>query len=317
MTQRRTLYPEIEPYASGMLDVGDGHSLYWERCGTAGGKPVVFLHGGPGGGISPGHRRQFDPALYDVLLFDQRGCGRSTPLGETRHNTTAHLVDDIETLRQFLGIEKWLVFGGSWGATLGLAYCQKHQEVAIGLILRSVFLGTAAEVDWFFQGGRYYHPETWLAFLAHLTPAERARPLDAYHARLFSGTPEVELAAARAWCAYEGARVSLMPSSYIAPDSLSLSMAKLECHYFKHLAFLQPDELVRGMAAIRQLPIAIVHGRYDMLCPPINAFRLLEGNGNVLLSLVPDAGHSAFETGMAAALLNYVQKFKQSGQFNM
>ena len=310
------MYPQAETTRSGHIEVDDIHSVYWEEAGNPSGIPVLILHGGPGAGSSPLYRGFFDPAAFRIVSFDQRGCGRSTPLGETRANTTAHLVQDIETLRQFLGIDQWLVFGGSWGATLGLAYCQQYPERATGLVLRSPFLGTAEEVDWFFRGGRLYHPEAWLALLAQLPPGERERPLDAYHARLFCGDASIELAAAKAWCQYEGARASLLPGPFIVPDPLSLSMAKLECHYFVHLAFLQPDQLVRGMARLHHLPLALVHGRYDMLCPPINALRLLEGHRNASLSLVPDAGHSAFEPGMTAALLAYVERFKLTGQFH-
>jgi len=309
------LYSRAETNRDGYLNVDDIHSIYWDEAGNPDGMAVLILHGGPGAGSSPLYRGFFDPTFWRIISFDQRGCGRSTPAGETRANTTAHLVADIESLRAFLHVEKWLVFGGSWGATLGLAYAQTHPNNVIGIVLRSVFLGSAEEVNWFFQGGKYYHPEAWLRLLAQLTPPERGRPLEAYHARLFCGDPDKELAAARAWCQYEGARISLLPGPFIVPDTLCLTMAKLESHYFKHLAFLQPDQLVRGMAALRQIPVAIVHGRYDMLCPPINSFRLIESNPNVRLSLIPDAGHSAFEPPMAAALLSLVQQFRQEGNF--
>ncbi|MGZ3183715.1 MAG: prolyl aminopeptidase [Telluria sp.] len=299
-----------------MIEVDDVHSLYWEEAGNPAGLPVLILHGGPGGGQSPLYRGFFDPALWRIISFDQRGCGKSLPTGMVQRNTTGHLVADIEVLRQFLNVKHWLLFGGSWGATLALAYAQQHPAAVIGLLLRSAFLGTAEEIDWFFKGGQKYHPEAWLAFSSKIPTAEQDNLLEAYHRRLFSGDPTVELDAARAWFQYESCRTTLAGGALAAPDAFALVMAKLESHYFKHLAFLAPDQLVRGMGELAHLPVALVHGRYDMLCPPESSFRLLRAHRGAVLHLVPAAGHSAFEPGMREALLRCTGQFARDGRFS-
>ncbi len=313
------LYPPIEPYRHGMLAVDDLHTLYWEECGNPQGEPVLFLHGGPGGGLSPRHRRFFDPAHYRIVLFDQRGAGKSTPLGEVRANSTPLLVDDIERLRVMLGIERWLVFGGSWGSTLALAYGEAHPERCLGFVLRGIFLCTAAEIDWFLNGMRWFFPEAHAQFVAPIPPAERGELLQAYARRLFGDDPAVSLAAARAWSRYEGSCLFLRPDpsavDEFGSDAVCLGVGRLEAHYFLHRGFFDDDQLIRDIARICHLPAVIVQGRYDMVCPPLTADRLHAAWPEAKYRLVADAGHSGYEPGIAAALVAATRQFRDRGAF--
>ncbi|MDB5797494.1 MAG: pip [Paucimonas sp.] len=309
------LFPPIAPHRSGHLPVDDLHILYWEECGNPAGMPVLFLHGGPGGGLSPAHRRFFNPAHYRIVLFDQRGAGRSTPLGEVRANTTPLLVADIERLRVMLGIEQWLLFGGSWGSTLALAYGQAHPERCIGFILRGVFLFGDDEVDWFLQGMRWFFPEVHDEFTSHLPEDERADLLQAYARRLFSSDPGITLPAARAWARYEGSCSYLRPNAQavmdFSADPVALAVARLEAHYFLNKGFLEPGQLLRDMARISHLPAVIVQGRYDMVCPPATALRLHQAWPGSQLELIATAGHSAMEPGITEALVRATDAFCQ------
>lgn len=314
MTGRRTLYPPIEPYASGTLDVGDGHSLYWERCGTPGGKPAVFLHGGPGGGISPGHRQQFDPDLYDVLLFDQRGCGRSTPFADLAANTTWHLVADIERLRVMAGHERWLVFGGSWGSTLSLAYAETHPDRVSELVLRGIFLGTPREYDWLYKyGASELYPEAWAEFTGHIPEAERSDLLEAYYRRLTSDDPAVRLTAARIWAMWEGVTCTLLPDpdmmADFTADDHAVAVARIEAHFFRNLCWLEPDQLIRDAHRLRGIPGVIVQGRHDCCTPPAAAFALKQAWPEVDLRIVPDGGHLFTEPGITDGLVRAADRF--------
>lgn len=314
MNRRRTLYPPIEPYASGTLDVGDGHSLYWERCGTPGGKPAVFLHGGPGGGISPGHRQQFDPDLYDVLLFDQRGCGRSTPFADLAANTTWHLVADIERLRVMAGHERWLVFGGSWGSTLSLAYAETHPDRVSELVLRGIFLGTPREYDWLYKyGASELYPEAWAEFTGHIPEAERSDLLEAYYRRLTSDDPAVRLTAARIWAMWEGVTCTLLPDpdmmADFTADDHAVAVARIEAHFFRNLCWLEPDQLIRDAHRLRGIPGVIVQGRHDCCTPPAAAFALKQAWPEVDLRIVPDGGHLFTEPGITDGLVRAADRF--------
>jgi len=313
------LFPPIEPYRSGRLAVDELHTLHWEECGNPDGLPVLFLHGGPGGGLSPRQRRFFDPARYRIVLFDQRGAGKSTPLGEYRNNTTQDLVADIERIRAMLGIRQWLVFGGSWGATLALAYGESHPQHCLGFILRGIFLCTAAEIDWFMNGMRWFFPEAHAAFAAAVAEKERGDLLAAYAKRLFDDDPAVHAPAARAWSRYEGSCVFLRPNpeaiADFSSDAVSLGIGRLEAHYFLKRGFLTEDQLIAGLEHIRHLPAMIVQGRYDMVCPPATALRLHAAWPQARLRLIADAGHSAYEPGIAAALVDATEQFKTTGKF--
>ncbi|RJG08166.1 prolyl aminopeptidase [Noviherbaspirillum cavernae] len=313
------LFPPIEPYRSGRLPVDELHTLYWEECGNPHGVPVLFLHGGPGGGLSPRHRRFFDPAHYRIVLFDQRGAGRSTPLGEYRNNTTPLLIDDIERIRRMLGIERWLVFGGSWGATLALAYGQAHPGRCLGFVLRGIFLCTRAEVDWFMHGMRWFFPEVHAQFVAAIPDAERGDLLRAYEKRLFSDDPDIYLPAARTWSRYEGSCLFLRPDAEaiedFSSDAVSLGIGRLEAHYFLHGGFMHDDQLISNIGRIRHLPAVIVQGRYDVVCPPLSAHRLHEAWPEAELQVIADAGHAAVEPGIAAALVAATERFRKRGSF--
>lgn len=310
------LYLPIEPYASERLAVGDGHTLYLEQCGEPAGIPVVFLHGGPGAGCGPSHRRFFDPARYRIILFDQRGCGRSTPHASLEQNDTWTLVADLERLREHLGITRWLVFGGSWGSTLALAYAQTHPERVMGLILRGVFLCRPEEIAWFYQqGASGIFPDYWQDFLAPIPEAERDDLVAAYYRRLTDPDPATRLAAAKAWSIWEGRCATLLPDQSIRSafddDRLALSLARIECHYFMHGAFLQPDQLLQGARQLAGIPGVIVHGRYDMICPLRSAWELAAAWPDAALEIVADAGHAAFEPGIARALVAATDRFAQ------
>jgi proline iminopeptidase len=310
-------YPPIAPYRTGRLPVDDIHTLYWEECGNPNGVPVLFLHGGPGAGLSPKHRQFFDPAYYRIVLFDQRGAGQSTPLGEYRDNTTPLLVADIERLRELMGIAQWLVFGGSWGSTLALAYGQAHPERCTGFVLRGIFLCTPSEIDWFLNGIRWFFPKEHAAFVAPIPEAERGDLLAAYCQRLFSDDPANNAEAARTWSRYEGSCLHLLPHPEVADefgsDAVSLGVGRLEAHYFRNQAFLSDDQLIREVGRIRHLPAVIIQGRYDVVCPPKSAWRLHQAWPEASFQMIEDAGHAAFEPGIASALVAATERFKRTG----
>jgi proline iminopeptidase len=313
--ERRTLYPPIEPYASGMLDVGDGHTLYWERCGTPGAKPAVMLHGGPGGGCSPDHRRQWNPAHYDVLLFDQRGCGRSTPFASLEANTTWHLVADIERLREMCGHEQWQVFGGSWGSTLALSYAVSHPQRVTELILRGIFLSGRKELDWLTRyGASELYPEEWDRFVAHVNGREGEDMTEPYWALLDDPDPEVRRAAAAAWNRWEGVTVTLLPSEetvdHMAEGDNAVATARIENHYFRHQCWLKEGELLeRAAATLRGIPGIIVQGRHDCCTPPAAAWALKKAWPEVELQIVPDGGHLFSEPGITDGLVRATDRF--------
>lgn len=312
---RTELYPEIDPVLSGFLDTGDGHSLYWEVSGNVRGLPVVFVHGGPGAGAKPVHRRFFDPETYCIVVFDQRGAGRSKPLGATEGNTTQNLVADMEHLREHLRIDRWIVFGGSWGSTLGLAYAESHPERVIGLILRGIFLCRPSEIQWFLYGMREVFPENWRAFAGFLPEAERGDLLNNYHRRLIDPDPAIHMPAARSWSTYEGSCSTLLPSPAVvqgfADDVTALGLARIEAHYFVNDSFLRPNQLIEDVGRIRHVPTVIVQGRYDMVCPIRSADDLHQAWPEATYQIVPDAGHNAFEPGVRAALVAAGEKFKK------
>jgi len=314
LTRDSVLFPEIDPYVTGRLAVDSRHTLYWESCGRADGVPVVFLHGGPGGGCLPHHRRYFDPSFWRIVLVDQRGAGRSTPVAEVEGNTTQALVADLERVRAHLKIERWLVFGGSWGSTLALAYAQAHPARCLGLVLRGIFLAQRAEIDWFMHGMRQIFPEAWRAFAGFLPEAERANLLVSYYRRLVDPDPAVHLPAAHAWDRYEGACSTLLPGNDPAPkfdsDAAALAIARIEAHYFVHDAFLQQDELLAGLPRIRHLPCTIVQGRYDVVCPPVTADTLARAWPEAEYVIVPDAGHSVREPGITRELVAAVKRMQ-------
>lgn len=311
-----SLFPPIQPIRHGMLAVDELHTIYWEEVGNPDGIPVLFLHGGPGAGLSPQHRRFFDPSAYRVILFDQRGAGKSTPLGEWRNNTTQLLIDDIERLRQMFGIQQWLVFGGSWGSTLALAYGQAHPERCLGFVLRGIFLCTKAEVDWFINGVKWFYPELYEEFVAPIPQEERGDLLQAYTRRLLCDDPDRYWPAARAWSRFEGRRVFLLPQPEEASsDALDLGVGRLESHYMLHGAFLDEDQLVRDIGRIAHLPATIVQGRYDVICPPLSAWRLHQAWPGAKLHMIPDGGHGALETGIARALVTATEQFKRHRRF--
>jgi proline iminopeptidase len=312
---RIDLYPDIEPYQSGRLQLDHRHVMYWEQSGNANGVPVLFLHGGPGAGASPGHRRYFDPAFYRTVIFDQRGAGRSTPYGELTDNDTAHLIEDIERLRQMLSIERWIVFGGSWGSTLALAYGEAHPQRCLAFVLRGIFLCREAEVNWFLYGLRHVFPEVWRRFAEAIPEAERGDLLSGYSRRLNDPDPAVHLPAARAWSTYEGACSTLLPSvdtmSYFSSDRVALGLARIEAHYFTHRIFLPESHLLDNIGRLRGIPAVIVQGRYDMVCPPVTADDLHRAWPEAEYTLVADAGHSAWEPGIRAQLVGTMERMKR------
>ncbi|MEO7787480.1 MAG: prolyl aminopeptidase [Sphingomicrobium sp.] len=316
MNNRRTLYPELEPRETGFLDVGDGHSLYWERSGTPGAKPVVFLHGGPGGGSSPSHRRQFDPARYDILVFDQRGAGKSTPHASLVANTTWDLVEDIEKLRTHFGIEQWMVFGGSWGSTLALAYAVTHPERVSELVLRGVFLFDQYELDWLYQenGAASLYPDGWERFVAPVAEAERGDMVAAYQRLLTSDDEAVRLAAAKAWSQWEGEVVTLLPDPSVIDDFTdapkAVAIARIENHYMTNHGWLTEGQLLREAAArLRGIPGVIVQGRHDCCTPPRAAWALKQAWPEVDLAIIPDGGHLFSEPGVLDGLVRATDRF--------
>ena len=310
---RADLYPEIAPFADGKLRLDGRHTLYWELSGRPDGMPVVFLHGGPGAGSLPVHRRFFDPDHYRIVVFDQRGAGRSKPAAELRDNTTPHLIEDMETLRRHLGIEQWLVFGGSWGACLALAYGITHPERCAGFVLRGVFLGRRRELDWFLHGMATVFPEAWRDFAGFLPEDERANLVDAYHRRLADPDPAVHLAAARAWGRYESACSVLVPTSEGGAAGSSLALARIEAHYFKNRMFMAENHVLDNLDRVRHLPAAIVQGRYDVVCPMVTADELARAWPDADFTVVPDAGHAALEPGIRAALVAATERCKALG----
>ena len=309
------MYPPLEPHRTGRLPVSGGHELHFEECGDPAGKPVVFLHGGPGGGTEPRQRRFFHPERYRIVLFDQRGCGRSTPHAGLEANTTWHLVADIEALREHLGIARWQVFGGSWGSTLALAYAEKHPERVTELVLRGIFLLRRQEIEWFYQrGASALYPDAWETYRDHIPEAERGDLLAAYHRRLTSDDPAVRLAAAKAWSGWEGATSKLIPDaalqSHYEEDAVALAMARIEAHYFVNRGFLAcDDQLLRDAGRIRGIPGVIVQGRYDVVCPAESAWALHRAWPEADFVLTPDSGHSAFEPPNSRALVAATDRF--------
>ncbi|WP_370032026.1 prolyl aminopeptidase [Qipengyuania mesophila] len=314
MTQdRRTLYPEIEPYETGMLDVGEGHSLYWERVGTPGAKPAIFLHGGPGGGMAPDHRRQWDPALYDVLLFDQRGCGKSLPFAEIEHNDTWRVVDDIERLREMCGHEKWQAFGGSWGSTLALAYAQKFPERVSELVLRGVFLARQQEKTWLYSyGASEVMAEQWDQFTGLIPEDERGDLVRAYYERLTSDDEATRLAAAREWSLWEGNVATLLPNEELLESfgepAKAVPFARICARFFLEDFFLEENQLLANVDKLAGIPGIIVQGRHDICTPPSAAWALKKAWPEAELWIVPDAGHSAGEPGIVDGLVRATDK---------
>ncbi len=311
------LYPAREPFRRHMLDVGDGHTLYVEEVGNPGGHPVVVLHGGPGGGCSPAMRRFFDPEEYRVVLFDQRGCGRSRPHAEIRANTTWHLVRDIEHIRAALGIDRWIVFGGSWGATLALVYAQTHPDRVTWAVLRGVFLATKPELDWFYGGGAgAFWPDLWEAFSGSVPAEERGDMISAYHKRLFSGKHAEEREYALKWAAWENALASIETDGDVAnpPADYALAFSKLENHYFTNGAFLgETHQILDNMARLARVPGTIVQGRYDMICPPVSAWKLHKAWPASELVIVGRAGHAISEPGIATELVRVMDRLARQG----
>ena len=313
------LFPEIESSASGMLALDSLHTMYWEESGNPDGIPAVFLHGGPGAGSTPKHRRFFDPAAYRIVVYDQRGAGRSTPLGELRDNTTPHLIDDLELLRRHLGIGRWLVFGGSWGSTLSIAYAEAHPERCLGLVLRGIFLCRRSEIEWFLGGIRTVYPEPWERLSGFLPSTERGDLLKSYYRRLTDPDAAVHMPAARAWSTFEGSCSTLLPDpgtvAYFAGDVVALGLARIEAHYFMNDIFLPANALLENVRRLAEIPSVIVQGRYDMVCPSITAHELAAAWPEARYRVIPDAGHSVWEPGILAALIEATESFKRTGAF--
>ena len=315
MISRRDLFPPIEPYRTGTLRLDARHTMYWEQSGNPRGVPALFLHGGPGAGATPVHRRFFDPDYWRIVIFDQRGAGRSTPLGEIVDNSPAHLTADIERLRIALGIEKWLVFGGSWGSTLALLYAETHPARCIGLVLRGIFLCRREEVEWYLYGVRRVFPEAWRAFSGFIPEAERHDILEAYYRRLLDPDPRIHMPAARAWSVYEGACSTLLPNpetvAAFGEDRLALGLARIEAHFFNRHLLTGNGDLITRIGQIRRLPGIIVQGRYDMVCPTRSADELARAWPEAKYVIVPDAGHSAMEPGIREQLVLATEQMKR------
>ena len=319
MPELRTLYPSIEPFDTGRLKVSPIHELYYEQVGNPNGQPAVFLHGGPGGGLTTDYRRYFDPEHYRLVLFDQRGSGNSTPHASLEDNTTWHLVEDIERIREHFGIDRWLVFGGSWGSTLALTYAETHPDRVTALVLRGIFLCRPREIKWFYQegeGASAIFPDTWEHYAKVIPEAERGDMLGAYHRRLMSDDESVRLEAARAWSIWEGSTSKLFPDSnlidqYGEPHK-ALSLARIECHYFVNNIFFDSDNyLIDNVGKIRHIPAVIVQGRYDIVCPIMSAWDLHRAWPEADLKIIPDAGHSITEPGIISALVEATDRFRK------
>ena len=319
MEGAQQLFPDIEARKTGHLQLDELHTMYWEESGDPQGIPAVFLHGGPGAGSTPGHRRFFDPQAYRIIVYDQRGAGRSRPLGELKDNTTPHLIADLERLREHVGVERWLVFGGSWGSTLALAYAQEHPECCLGLVLRGIFLCRRSEIDWFLYGLRTVYPEPWEKLASFIPAEERGDLLRSYHRRLVHPDPAVHLPAARAWSVYEGSCSTLLPSpetvAYFAGDGVALGLARIEAHYFLNEIFLPQNSLLDRAARLAHIPGVIVQGRYDMVCPLISAHELARAWPGARYRIIDDAGHSAWEPGIRSALVEATEQFKRTRSF--
>lgn len=310
------LFPDIEPYVRHSIDVDTTHKLYVEECGNPDGIPVVFLHGGPGAGCEPFQRRFFDPTRYRIVLFDQRGCGQSTPHAELAGNTTQHLVADIEQLREHLNIDRWLVFGGSWGSTLGLVYAETHPERVLGLVLRGIFLCRPRDIHWFYQeGASFLFPDFWQDYLAPIPESERNDLVNAYYTRLTGADEITRMAAAKAWSLWEARTATLLPRQavidHFAKPFTALSLARIECHYFTHNSFLQPNQIIEQAGRLHEIPGVIVHGRYDVVCPVEQAFALHAAWPQARLEVIADAGHSATERGTIDALVRATDEFAE------
>lgn len=315
-----TLFPEITPFQHSMLQVDDIHHIYIEQCGRPDGEAVLFLHGGPGSGCNPSQRRFFDPDVYRIVLFDQRGCGRSTPAGETKQNTTQDLVTDIEAIRAHLGIGRWHVFGGSWGSTLALTYAIAHSNRVASLVLRGIFMSRPSELDWFLGEVKQFFPEAWQALIDYLPVNEQSDVLKAYELRVFDSNHQVSIPAAIQWNAFESSIMTLLPRSNDATNkaievdgSVELARARVQIHYIRHLCFVgATDMLKQARENLRNIPTWIVQGRYDMVCPPRSAWELAQAMPHARYTVVPDAGHSAMETGITGALLQATEAVKHS-----
>jgi len=308
------LYPECQPFTNTHIAVSPLHSIYIEQCGNPHGVPVIFLHGGPGSGCNPGQRRFFDPAHYHIILFDQRGCGRSLPAGETIDNTTQDLVTDIEAIRQHLNIDRWHVFGGSWGSTLALAYANGHPDTVISLTLRGIFLSRQHEIAWFLGQVALFFPEAWQTLLAPVPTSHQENVLDYYATQVFDADTTISIPAAIRWNAFESSIMSLIPKADSAEvnGAVELARARVQIHYIQHLCFVDGDQMLQAAAEqLRSIPTTIVQGRYDMVCPPQTAWELSKALPHATLVMVPDAGHSAMEAGTCQALLNATEQYKQ------
>lgn len=318
MEERRTLYDPIEPYDRGHLRVSSVHELYYEQCGNPNGKPVVFLHGGPGAGLVPDYRRFFDPEAYRIILFDQRGAGQSRPHASLEDNTTWHLVQDIERLREYFGIQQWLVFGGSWGSTLSLAYAETHPERASGLVLRGIFLCRPKETQWFYedsQGASAVFPDAWDEYVRIIPESERVDIIGAYYRRLTSEDASVRMEAAQAWSTWEASALKLLPDQNMIDEfsepEKAIALARIECHYFVNNCFFETDNyLLDHINRIRHIPAVIVHGRYDIICPFMSAWDLHRAWPEATLKIIPDAGHAATEPGIVDALVKATDSFR-------
>lgn len=307
------LYPELDSYHSDLLKVSETHTIYYEECGNPHGKPVVFLHGGPGSGCNPNQRRFFDPAHYHIILLDQRGCGRSLPLGETSKNTTDDLVSDIDKLRQHLNIDRWLVFGGSWGSTLALTYAIAHPSHITGLILRGIFLSRDSELDWFLGQSEQFFPEAWNNLLEFIQPNERNDVLEAYRKRIFTDDIKISAPAAKRWNDYESSIMSLQPSTGSnnpVSDEVQVARARVQIHYIYNGCFVSHRNLLNEAAGLSHIPTIIVQGRYDMVCPPVTAWHLKQAMPHAEFHMIADAGHSAMEPGTCSALVAATEQFK-------
>lgn len=308
------LFPEISPYSTGYLDVPGGHHLYWEQCGHPDGVPVVFLHGGPGGGIAPAHRRFFDPVYYRIILFDQRGSGKSTPHAGLTDNTRAHLVSDIEALRAHLNIDRWHVFGGSWGSTLALSYAIAHPQPCLSLILRGIFLIEQDEIDWFLYGLRHIYPDEWTTFVSLIPEVERGDLLTAYHNRLNHPDPAVHMPAAVKWAQYESHCANLIkkphPIETENDHAFALAISRIECHFFRNDVIPPEQSLLRQIDRIRHIPTTIIHGRYDVICPLQAGYKLHQAWPEAEFVIVPDGGHSAFDPPIRTELIKATEKAK-------
>jgi len=309
------LFPRIEPYQTGRLKVDETHELYWEVCGNPEGVPVVFLHGGPGAGSTVEHRRFFDPEFYRIVIFDQRGAGRSTPHAELKNNTPTHLVADMEKLRELLNIDKWLVFGGSWGSTLAILYGETHPDRCLGFILRGVWLIRPQELEWFIYGMRHFLPETWERFATYIPQEEQHDLVSAFHKRLTDPDPAIHIPAAKLFSRTEGEMSSLMPDpklvDFYCEDQRSLGLARIEIEYMKHHTHEVGQKLLDNIQKIKHLPAIFVQGRYDMCCPPMTAYEVAKAWPKAILHMIPDAGHATSEPSIARALVNATQQFKQ------